>query len=62
MRFAIPSVDIRAGLWKCLLPVAAPLAADRNFVDLGRRFEWNAGSITSAGKMKLIGENIWIYA
>lgn len=35
-------------LWQTLLPSNAPLATDLNFEILGRRFEFNAGSIRSA--------------
>ena len=43
-----PSHDIRARLWRRLLPVRIPLAADVNFEALGRRFELYPASIASA--------------
>lgn len=44
----MPPYDIRASLWRNLLPKAAPLSADLDFVALGRRFELFPVSIEAA--------------
>jgi hypothetical protein len=48
IRFVIPPSDVRGKLWRRLIPSRAPLATDINFVELGRKFELNAGSIANA--------------
>lgn len=48
VRFGLPPHDLRAKLWRSLLPAAAPLAADISFADLGRRFELTPGGIQAA--------------
>ena len=47
MKFTVPPSDVRAKLWKLLLPPYAPLSTDVNVTDLGRRFELYPGSIRS---------------
>lgn len=44
----MPPYDIRASLWRSLLPKAAPLSADLDFAALGRRFELFPVSIEAA--------------
>lgn len=44
----MPPYDIRASLWRSLLPKAAPLASDLDFTALGRRFELFPVSIQAA--------------
>jgi hypothetical protein len=44
----IPAPELRSQLWKKLIPVNAPLAADVDFYILGRKFELFPGSIESA--------------
>jgi SpoVK/Ycf46/Vps4 family AAA+-type ATPase len=48
IRMTMPPYDIRASLWHSLLPKAAPLSADLDFVALGRRFELFPVSIEAA--------------
>jgi hypothetical protein len=40
--------ELRSQLWKKLIPANAPLAADVDFYNLGRKFELFPGSIESA--------------
>jgi SpoVK/Ycf46/Vps4 family AAA+-type ATPase len=48
IRMTMPPYDIRASLWRSLLPKAAPLSADLDFAALGRRFELFPVSIEAA--------------
>lgn len=48
LRFIIPCHEVRCKLWQHLLPPLAPLGADINFNELGRKFELTPGSIASA--------------
>jgi hypothetical protein len=48
VKFLIPPSEIRANLWKILLPPKAPLNADIKFHDLGRRFDLYPSGIMSA--------------
>ena len=48
LKFTVPPADVRAQLWKRLLPPYAPMSNDVNISNLGRRFELYPGSIRSA--------------
>jgi SpoVK/Ycf46/Vps4 family AAA+-type ATPase len=48
LRFTTPPHEVRARLWKCLLPAKAPLAKDVDFDSLGRKFELQPSAIASA--------------
>lgn len=48
IRMTMPPYDIRASLWRSLIPKAAPLAADLDFTSLGRKFELFPVSIEAA--------------
>jgi SpoVK/Ycf46/Vps4 family AAA+-type ATPase len=48
LRFVVPPYSVRAKLWQRLLPGNAPLSKDISFIELGRRFEIQAGSIRAA--------------
>lgn len=48
MRMTLPSSELRGKLWKALVPAGAPLAADIDYLALGRKFDLFAGDIQSA--------------
>jgi len=48
LRFLTPPPDVRAKLWERLMPSRAPISKDVSYVELGRRFELNPGSIRAA--------------
>ena len=48
LRMGCPSAELRAKLWRRLLPPLAPVAQDVGFTELGRRFDLNAGGIRNA--------------
>jgi hypothetical protein len=48
IRMTMSPYDIRASLWRSLIPKAAPLAADLDFTSLGRKFELFPVSIEAA--------------
>ena len=48
VRFANPPYDVRAKLWEDFLPKKAPVSKALSFIELGRKFDLNPGSIRSA--------------
>ena len=48
IRMTMSPYDIRASLWRSLIPKAAPLAAYLDFTSLGRKFELFPVSIEAA--------------
>ncbi len=46
--FPAPDARARAAIWRALVPADAPVAADVDFVRLGKQFEMNGGSIRNA--------------
>lgn len=45
IKFDIPAPEIRAKIWRALIPVNAPVADDVDFNELGKRFELTGGEI-----------------
>lgn len=48
LKFTVPPADVRAQLWRRLLPPYVPMSKDVNLANIGRRFELYPGSIRSA--------------
>lgn len=48
VRFELPDIAEREKLWRAMLPVAAPVAADVDFAGLARRFAMSGGYIRNA--------------
>lgn len=48
LRFELPDEEERANLWRATLPDRAPVAANVDFVGLGRRFAMSGGHIKNA--------------
>ncbi|XP_024517371.1 uncharacterized protein LOC112341471 isoform X1 [Selaginella moellendorffii] len=48
VEFKMPDQSIRAAMWKKMLPAKAPLAADIDFDELSKRFNFTSGAISSA--------------
>ncbi len=48
LKFDIPGPNERAKIWRALIPAKAPLAADVDFDELGRKFELTGGEIKNA--------------
>ncbi|KAJ7523017.1 hypothetical protein O6H91_18G034900 [Diphasiastrum complanatum] len=48
VEFKKPDQNVRSRMWQKMLPEKAPLAHDINFDELGRRFDFTSGIISSA--------------
>eukprot|EP01018_Ginkgo_biloba_P011435 Gb_30587 [translate_table: standard] len=48
IEFKMPDHIVRSQMWKKMIPRKAPLATDIDFEELGRRFEFASGTISSA--------------
>ncbi|MEO0092349.1 MAG: ATP-binding protein [candidate division WOR-3 bacterium] len=45
VKFDVPNAELRAKIWRALIPASAPLADDVDFTELGKRFELTGGEI-----------------
>ncbi|KAG6551896.1 hypothetical protein Mapa_006512 [Marchantia paleacea] len=48
VEFRMPDSSVRSRMWKKLIPVKCPLAPNIKFEELGRRFDFASGTISSA--------------
>ena len=48
LRFELPDAEERAKLWRAMMPASAPIAADIQFDELGRKFAMSGGYIKNA--------------
>jgi AAA+ superfamily predicted ATPase len=48
VEFKLPDAPVRTQMWKKMIPTKCPLSPNINYEELGRRFDFTSGSISSA--------------